>query len=177
MKKLGKVLRTAEISGINKDTALRTFLRVYRETPHSTTKVAPALLLMGYSRSSGLPRWEQHTGKEFQVQKWHKIAQEKDKASNARMKIEYDARMRTRERLLRVGSRVLFKRERLRKNMSHWDPDPFTIEQLNGSLVTASRRYPRAQTVTRNSSFFKLSSSLEDDDEVDASTDRARPLS
>ena len=41
MKKLGKVLRTSELSGQHKELALNEFLKAYRETPHTTTGVAP----------------------------------------------------------------------------------------------------------------------------------------
>ena len=45
MKKLGKVLKTVEISGQNKTEAIQEFLRVYRDTPHSSTQVSPNMLL------------------------------------------------------------------------------------------------------------------------------------
>ena len=44
-----------DIYKIDKNEALQYFLRTYRETPHATTKVAPAMLLMGYSKTSGIP--------------------------------------------------------------------------------------------------------------------------
>ena len=49
MKKLGKVLKAAELEGEDKRDALIAFLRVYRETPHSSTGVASSMLLLGYS--------------------------------------------------------------------------------------------------------------------------------
>ena len=55
MRNLSKVARTAKINGTNREVELRSFLRAYRDTPHSTIGVAPALLLLGYSRTSGLP--------------------------------------------------------------------------------------------------------------------------
>ena len=45
MKKLGKVLKNAKISGTGKNEAVQEFLRVYRDTPHSSTQVAPNMLL------------------------------------------------------------------------------------------------------------------------------------
>jgi transposase InsO family protein len=63
MKKLGKVLKTAKISGKNEQEALREFLRWYHETPHLTTDVAPNYLFLGFSRISGIPSMipETHT--------------------------------------------------------------------------------------------------------------------
>ena len=69
MKKLGKVLKTAE----SKNKHLQEFLKRYRETPHSTTKVPPALLLIGFTRTSGLPQIETPWSCQ-ELGKWHKIA-------------------------------------------------------------------------------------------------------
>ena len=52
MKNLGKVLRTAAITGKDKDVELRQFLKAYIETPHSTTGVAPAKLMFVRTRKS-----------------------------------------------------------------------------------------------------------------------------
>ena len=56
IKNFGKVIRTAKITGMNKMQALQDFIRVYNETPHSTTKVAPAMLMLGLCRTSGIPQ-------------------------------------------------------------------------------------------------------------------------
>ena len=56
MKSMGKVLVTAKNTGLSREKALQEFLRVYRETRHSTTRVAPATLMFGrQSRTSGIP--------------------------------------------------------------------------------------------------------------------------
>jgi hypothetical protein len=67
MKKLGKVLKTAQISGMDEQEALLKFLRRYRETPHSTTGVAPNHLLLGFSRSSGIPSMVPETSEQREV--------------------------------------------------------------------------------------------------------------
>lgn len=84
MKKLGKVLRTAEIAGTNKQGALQSFLRAYRETPHSTTKVAPAVLLLEFSRSSGLPEIEQSMTSLGRLEKLHRTAQKTTRRPNTK---------------------------------------------------------------------------------------------
>ena len=162
MKKLGKVLRTAAISGEDKQTAVQKFLRVYRETPHSTTKVSPNLLLLGFSRSSGIPCLESTT-----VGEWHDLARKNDRIAKERMTIEYNERMKTKLCRFVVGDRVLLKQDRLNKSMSAWDPDPYTVTYTNGSMITASRTYPYPQVRTRNSSFFKLFRFDELDDETE----------
>lgn len=91
MKKLGKVLKTAEV------TALLTFLRVYRETPHSSTGVAPAVLLMGFGRSSGIPQVSRSPIDPDFLTRANKLAQENDRKAKERMKLEFDKRMRETE--------------------------------------------------------------------------------
>ena len=56
MKKLGKVLRSSKIAKEDKNEAVKKFLRMYRDTPHSSTQVSPNMLLLGYGRSCGLPK-------------------------------------------------------------------------------------------------------------------------
>jgi len=55
MPKLGKVVRTCEVTGQKKEAGLQEFLRSYRATPHTVTKVAPAMLFLGFCRTSGIP--------------------------------------------------------------------------------------------------------------------------
>ena len=69
------------------------------------------------------------------------------------MEIEYNRRMRAKEPAISVGSQVLVKLKKLRKDTSAWDREPYTVTAVNGSMVTASRR---DHTITRNSSCFKL---------------------
>ena len=69
--------------------------------------------------------------------------------------------MKVKECPLRSGDKVLFKRDAIRKDMSHWDPNPFTITAVKGALVTANRIYPWQQCISRNSSCFKLFRGLE----------------
>ena len=64
--------------------------------------------------------------------------------------------MKAKECPIRQGDQVLFKRDVIRKDISPWDPDPFTVDLIKGSMITVSRSYPRPQCVTRNSSCFKL---------------------
>ena len=107
MKKLGKVLKTAKTDGINKEKALQDFLRAYRETPHSSTKVAPAMLMMGFSRSSGIPRIEPLPTQKDQTQNLHQRALENDRQAKMKMKQDFDTRMRVKE------NNIVVRRKRL----------------------------------------------------------------
>ncbi len=158
MKKLGKVLRVAQASGDDKSQALLSFLKVYRETPHSTTKVAPAMLLFGYSKSSGSPQSRPSPDELVEI---HAFAKANDAESKKRMKAEYDQRMRAREPTIFVGSRVLIKQDKKNKMTSKWDPNPYEVTAIEGTRVTAERD---GRSITRNVSFFKLFRFDDEDD-------------
>ena len=79
------------------------------------------------------------------------------------MSEEYDARMGVFQSQIRVGRRVLVKLEKKCKTTPHWDPQPFVVTEIKGSMVTATRD---GRTLTRNSSMFKLFFSEEDDEPV-----------
>lgn len=167
MKKLEKVLKTAQITGQDKQATLRTFLTAYRETPDATTGYPAALLLMGYSRSSGFPQIDQpHTDHKY-LSDVHKQARINDNKAKFRMKAEFDERTRWRMRDIGVGSLVLLKRPQTSKDISPWDPDPFRVTSVKGSLITAYRKYPLSQTIARNSAFFKLYHYDGSEDEVE----------
>ena len=169
MRNLGEVIRTAKLTGASRERALADFLKVYRETPHTTTKVAPSMLMMGHCHSTGIP------GKPFdpkKVAEAHAAARANDHAAKAAMKREFDARMKAREPQIRLGDQVLLKLRRLDKTTPQWDPVPLTVVAVKGSMVTASR--PNLMT-SRNSSFFKRVTRdplLQDDDLLNQNSDQ-----
>ena len=58
---------------------------------------APAMLLFGFSRTSGLPAiYGNHTDM-TEVNELHRLANENDRAAKQRMKEEFDARMKAKE--------------------------------------------------------------------------------
>ena len=168
MKKLAKVIQWAKMSNTPRTEALQSFLRVYRDTPHSTTKVAPSALMFGHSRTSGIP---QVNPTHKQQQKFHIEARANDERAKARMATEYDARMKTRETTFTIGDRVLIKVDRKSKADMPWDPKPLTVVKIKGSMITAARA---GLERTRNSSCFKhwfdQSEYDDDDDDVGKTT-------
>ena len=158
MKKLGKVVRAAAISGRSKEQELQEFLVAYRATPHSTTGVPPALLMLNRRIRTAIPETDRPLSID-QVRSW---ALKRDREAKSRMKREYDLRMNVRERRLCVGDLVLVLQAKSRKSSSNWDPNPYTITRVHGTMVTAAR--PNRE-VTRNASYFKLlrCSTIDDD--------------
>jgi glycogen debranching enzyme len=171
MKKLGKVVRIAKMTNLDKYVLIKDFLRRYRETPHSTTKVAPALLLLGYSRSSGIPQLVQPFTT-LNLIDIHAYAKRNHDMATARMKLEYDNRMRVTKSNIDIGSLVLIKLKKERKSTPIWDPDPYRVIAINGSQITASRH---DRTTSRNSSFFKLFRYNDDEDLVEHTAPLRKP--
>ena len=172
MKSLGKIIKTAKMTNTNKQDALQCFLRTYRETPHSTTKVAPNHLLYGYSHTAGIPTVQPSPEDIGHI---HRMARENDFKAKARMKEEYDHRMKVRELQITTGTKVLIKLKRVDKTTPAWDPVPYVVVAVKGDMVTATRD---GYTTTRNSSFFKrfLEAGFEDTDHEDTDHKEADQL-
>jgi hypothetical protein len=150
----GPPSQTAKLSGMDEQEALLEFLRRYRETTHSTTRVNSNHLLLGFSRSSGIPSMVLETPEQRKA--WRKTALANDARANKRM-----VRIRVREPVITLGSEDLVKLSKHRKNTSTWDVvNPYTVTEVRRSMVT----------LTRNSSTFKLYRHAEiDESEPEAS--------
>ena len=81
------------------------------------------------------------------------------------MKEDFDRRMKAREPKIQIGARVLLKTEQKRKSDPIWDPVPFRVVSVKGTLVTAQKDN---RQVTRNVSFFKPFFSYADQTVYDA---------
>jgi hypothetical protein len=76
-----------------------------------------------------------------------------DARAKAKAQEEYNRRMNAKDPIVYVGSQVLFKLKKHKKDTSAWDSEPYTVTAVKGSMITATRH---DKTVTRNSSSFKL---------------------
>jgi hypothetical protein len=152
MRKLKRVLKIAKLENQDPDRVLDAFLAAYHDTPHTATNVAPNVLMFGYARTSGLPIIDVPGGQvdsHIMARKWHE-------AYAIRMKRQFDQRMKVSECLIRVGDKVLCKHAITSKSDASWDPNPFVVISVKGSMIEASRTYPTRMSLARNSSFFKL---------------------
>ena len=68
------------------------------------------------------------------------------------MKNYADNKRNASECKLKMGDAVLARQEKKNKLSSIFDPVPFKITAIKGSMITATRS---SKTITRNSSFFK----------------------
>ena len=146
MRTLQKSLKIAHITNKNWRQELQSFLRAYRTTPHCTTKMTPHEMLFEWKPKTCLPEYTQ------QRSSTDETIRERDASAKARMKVYADKKNRAAECTLKLGDTVLVKQQRQNKLSSYYDPVPYTITAMNGSMVTASRK---DKTIVRNSSFFK----------------------
>ena len=63
--------------------------------------------------------------------------------------------MRTKQPTITIGDMVLVRRTVTNKSMSPWDPEPYRVTTIKGSMIVAERNGQNAKTITRNSSMFK----------------------
>ncbi|CAF0862632.1 unnamed protein product [Brachionus calyciflorus] len=75
------------------DQELQCFLETYRETPHTTTGVAPAKLLFLHARTSGIPEIEELNFEK--IKNLYEFARANDRKAKEKMKQEYDKRMKS----------------------------------------------------------------------------------
>ncbi|CAF1016621.1 unnamed protein product [Brachionus calyciflorus] len=123
-----------------------------RATPHSTTKVASSqLLFRTRTTTAQFPVVKESLSR---VDKdINKLAAKNDKDAKTKMKDYDDKRFRTKTSSFKIGDAVIVKQTRNDKSYSVYDPNPYRIIKINGSMITASREN---HEITRNSSFFKL---------------------
>ncbi|KAJ8038834.1 hypothetical protein HOLleu_16375 [Holothuria leucospilota] len=65
---------------------------------------------------------------------------------------------------IRVGDSILVRQNKINKLTPPYDPKPFKVVSVKGSMITAERD---ARTITRNSSFFKVFNFTEEEEEMD----------
>ena len=146
---LKKAVDTFVAEGKNWKREIHNFLRVYRSTPHATTGRSPFELIFGRPMDTKLPKvsGELHLEKDVQLRVRDKTAKKKEKKYA-------DTRRRTKLRKFMMGETVLVRQEKRNKLSTPFEPIPYHVTRVKGSMITAQRTTDN-RTVTRNSSFFK----------------------
>ena len=148
MKTVTKAIRTAHCEGKRWQSELDPFLLNYRSTPHSTTHTSPAELLFNRQIRNKLPSFSSLQGND-DVAGDHVV---RDKEEKAKMKVHADRRNRAKDSELKVGDYVLMQAPKSNKLSMPFNPKPYQVVRINGSMVTARNA---EHTVTRNVSFFE----------------------
>ena len=170
MKRLGRVLKTASIDGVDWKKRAIQFLRNYNSTPHTSTGVAPCELFFRNSKTTKLP-----SARKFERSKMDNFAIFKDKVSKKSMKKYADVNLKTKAVRLQVGDQVMVKQKILNKTMSPWGTDLFTVIKISNNMVTAKLK---DRSITRNVSFFKkwVGDRIEDSDQVIVNTTQSNSV-
>lgn len=168
MKPITKAIRSAQAEKRDWRKDLYRFLLNYRATPHSSTGISPAELLFNRKLSTKLPEVveeEATADKELRA---------KDTEAKQKMKEQADKRVRAQQSSIATGDKVLVRQKKRNKFSTRFDPSPYVVVDVKGTMVTAVRD---EKYITRNVSQFKrIDSSVrapdaDDSDDSDLSDD------
>ena len=162
MKPMTKAIRSAYTEGKSWKKHIHKFLLNYRSTPHCTTGFAPAELLFNRKVRNKLPQLSEDTPSTGQE------VEERDKKAKAKMKAYADAKARATPSEIAIGDLVLARQRKQNKLSTPFDPRPFRVIRKKGTMVTACRS---GKYITRNTSHFKLSSSMFPETDIDEHND------
>ena len=163
MKTVKKTMKASITQGKSWKQDLHAFLLNYRATPHCSTGIPPATIMFGRDIHTTLPQHDPDVN--------YDNVRSKDQHSKMKMKEYADKKAYVRDSNLKVGDLVLVKQEGMGKSKPLYDPKPMVITDKKGTMVTAERG---GRKTTRNSSFFKPSGTVPDDQ--DSSDEDPEPL-
>ena len=144
MRTIKDSVHTARIEGKDWKREMWGFLRNYRATPHSSTKVPPAKAMIGRNIRTKITQLPEVPNSHVNDTTRANDAKAKDK-----MKNYADNRRHTKDSNLEIGNSVIVKRKGFKTS---FDPRPYVVTEINGSQIKARRGN---EIITRNSSFFK----------------------
>ena len=149
MQPLTKVLRAAKIEQKDWERELHSFLMAYRHTPHTTTKVSPAEVMFHRKLRYTIPTFRNTIDKTL-----HQKIDQNDKISKEKSKQYQDKRCHAADRTILIGDRVLVKQTKQNKLTPNFNPNPYTVTNVNGTMITATNPVDN-HIITRNISHFK----------------------
>jgi hypothetical protein len=152
-KNLKRLIQRSYISGVDWRAELNSFLRSYRNTPHSATKVAPAQLIFNNCNSSKLPiTFILDSSRSDLV----KEARNNDIESKQRIKSYLDIKRGAKEHDLKVNDKVLldqtYGKRLVNKYVPRWSKEIWIVKSVKGSMITAESG---DRSITRNAIHFK----------------------
>lgn len=149
MQPINKAIRAAMVDKSDWRVNLSRFIRNYRSTPHSSTGLSPSLLQHGIDNYPLLPKmFDKILTTEMQEQ-----VRMNDYEAKRKMKLYADRYQHTKHRDFALNDPVLVKWLRTSKHQPLFDPHPYRITKINGSLLVATRLNHQ---ITRNSKYFKI---------------------
>ena len=146
MMNLDKVARTTHSQGKDWRREFYVLVANYRTTPHPSTGKSPYESCMNRTVRTKLPTISQ-VNPDAEVM-------QKNQETKARIKAYANLKRRTKPHCLNVGDHALVKQRPQNKASPRFEPVPYTVQDVKGSMITAKRATDQ-KLVTRNSSFFK----------------------
>lgn len=136
MKAIGKVYHIAKIEGKNYRQEIYKFLRSYRNTPHSTTGMAPAEVMFGRTMRTRLPETSGPT--EELAHESDKDMRMNDQNAKTKQKSYKDQKSNVKPHDIHIGDRVILLQKKDKSN-PQYDPRPYSVTKVNGTQITAAR--------------------------------------
>ena len=136
MQPLAKAIRVVGRPSHNYEFEVSEFTRAYNATPHSSTLIPPRDLLFRTRTSSvRLPTFLNPCSNNQLNAK----AEHNDLFASETSKYHTDCHNKTKPHSFFIGQKVLLKQKQTNKTMTPFDPSPFSILKLNGSMVILTR--------------------------------------
>ena len=145
MKPITKAVRSSHAEGKDWKKEINIFLLNYRATPHCTTKVSPAQLLFNRVIRTKLPSVVGSKMDDHELR-------ERDKKEKERMKEYADRRRRAKTSQIQIGDTVLVQQKKVNKFSSKFDPVPFKVIGIKGTMITVVRN---GKYLSRNVAMLK----------------------
>ncbi|XP_060587796.1 uncharacterized protein LOC132743280 [Ruditapes philippinarum] len=144
MAPLQKAIKTAIAPRQDYKRALSRYLMNFRNTPQTTTQTAPIELMFNRKLKTKLPKMT-FDNKDTDIR-------DRDSLSKAKNKIYADNKRRAQRNNLKLGDRVLLKREQRNKFETPFYPTPGIIIAMKGSMLTIKHK---GKEITRDVSKFR----------------------
>jgi transposase InsO family protein len=129
-----KAVRIANLEGTSWKIALENFLFQYRTTPHSTTGLPPAKLLMGRTLRDKLPRLTIPEDRATEAE-WQQRLRERDALNKLRQKEYADKKRSAEHSIIEQGDDVLLKQTRENKLDTNFESMPYKVIQKEGNSI------------------------------------------
>ena len=164
MQTLKKRARTSKFEGKAIREGVQRTVSSYRATPHPATKESPDMLMFCREVRRKLP---ERIVPEGEIP--YDPIRQRDAAEKKQMKEYADKRRNARESLMVLGDQVLLKQGKEDVLTPAFDPRPFSVIGVKGSMITVKRG---REIKSRNSSHCKLLKHAREDEYVAVDLDQ-----
>ena len=147
-----KVIRIANLEGTDWKRALENFLFQYRTTPHATTGMSHAELLMGKKLRDKLPRLKIPNDRATEAE-WQQLLRERDALAKLRQKEYADLRRSAEHSNIAEGDEVLLRQTRENKLSPNFEPEPYKVIEKDGNAAVVADA--EGNTKMRNAAHMK----------------------